>query len=447
MLYCNLIYKVVSIVLLMITQFKRFFSFKIFFWLSYCICAAFYLTLLYRYDWYADFYQHLVKKDIKSYRMLQIWVQGDKLAWGDASPIGGDEKDFEEWKKAMNLFLLKAHEHRSLATVTVELVLDYPTQQLHQSLLEEWQQHYPSCLIVTPIEAIIDHYPSLKTSLAQCTQGIPAVCSDILRVWHLRQPFDVNIYIDVDTFIYRAKNQYNPFVFNKEDDLPSHKAWGLNLSEKGVYTGFLLDREKGNIVSNNDMIIDFFDQDSWIVIKAVAENHLNRYQDFLTFITERSLLLDCDFYTYEAYLLKKIEWAKKNPTLNFNQVPMIIGLVGPAFWRMHQLEGWVKPYYLPSMPSSGLWMNRLSSVYGATSQAMLQQLYNESVIDHILSITFMAHDYYYLKDKNVRWLDQLETALIDEWNVLSEHEQSLASDLLRSPMEWAKELAEHAKNN
>jgi len=409
--------------------------------LSYILCAFFYLLLIYQFDWYQTFYQKLSDLDVSRYRLLQIWVQGDRV--NAVNPIGGDQKSFLDWKEKMTIFLDQANKHAQKTHVVVELVLDRLTQDYHHDLLQHWQERYPLHLIITSAENMSQEYPLIAEPLKQCSEGIPALCSDILRVWHLQQPYDINVYMDIDTFIFRSTHHYNPYLF-KQDPLSvsSDVAFGAHLNGKGIYHSLSIQNNPPKFIFNNDFVVDYH-ADHWNLIKSITSRNFSQYQSFLDLISMRSTFIDKDYKAYQEYLQSKKAWAELNPFLNMNQIPLVMMLTGPAFWKSLYLQGWSKGYEFPSIPSSGEWMNAMGSVYGAINSHMIKDIFNHEAQSHIVNIIFMAHDYHYFKKFPISWINQLKDDLLRSWLALTEEERFMAEQLIRSPAEWTRELYEH----
>ncbi|NBW57409.1 hypothetical protein EBR43_06420 [bacterium] len=420
---------------------KKRLNFPFIFFLVYILCSFFYLLLIYQFDWYEAFYQKLSDLDVKRYRLLQIWVQGDRL--NDVNPIGGDQQSFFSWKEKMSMFLEQANKNAQKVHVVVELVLDRRTQDYHHDLLQQWQARYPLHLIMTSVETMPQEYPVIAEPLKQCSEGIPAVCSDILRVWHLQQPYDINVYMDIDTFIFRSTRYYNPYLL-KNDPLAvsSDVAFGAHLNGKGIYHSLSIQNNPPRFIFNNDFIVDYH-ADHWALIKSITSRNFMQYQGFLDLISMRSHYLNKDYKSYQEYLQSKKAWAELHPFLNINQVPIVMMLTGPAFWQHLYLQEWSKGYEFASIPSSGEWMNATGSVYGAMNNQILKEIFNDETRAHIINMMFMAHDYHYFKKFPISWINELKKDLLKSWAALTEEERFMAEQLIRAPASWTRELYEH----
>lgn len=390
-------------------------------------------------DWYDSFFNDLHDKKIDSYRLLFVWVQGD-MAPG-VRPIGGNQNNFESWKKHTEALLTQALRRRALdsnaSQVIVEVVLDEATYVHHLDLLERWQREYPSQLRVTQLDKIRQTYPQISWALDQCDLGIAALCSDVIRIWHLPKEFDMNVYLDIDTFIDRHEHP---------NRLSSAIGLGSRVLSPGVYHAVQTSANPKDNLCNNDMLVDY-GATNWPLIHAMAASSLDSYRGPWISLSQRHLWRGLDGEKiYEQQLEKRLAWWVAHPAQNFHPLGMIVHINGPWFWLHLSAEGHSAFYQIPIARNSGSWKGGSDvSIKGSMNYGALHYWLGSDAQD-VLKLTMMAYDYQYLTSHQVVWRCALAAKIAKQWLRLSEDKGADLKKVLGSPMLWAEGIAHEGCN-
>lgn len=394
------------------------------------------------YNWWDDFFITLKNRN-ESYRFMQIWVQADRACAPYVNPIGGNRSDYLEWKSGIAEFLRQTKRHR-LDNITLELYLDELTFIYHQDDFRQFLK-YPAfkCSFVEDFITPDNAYP-LSMGFAQCVDGIPALCSDFLRISLLHDfHFDYNVYMDIDTFIYRLKYRKYPTLPNTVIMASSDHVFGLYAQPETISHSFsFLKRNDhdSSIETNNDCIVDYHGPEVlWSVIQALAEQRLSKVNGLFDLLLARPYINSYEEYQY--YLNAKIQWALANPDSNVNQIPLVIETTGPGFWKDMDLRLLTQPYVVATIPSSGGWMNRVGAVYGHISKNEIDLYFpsQPEVAKLFIAINFMSHDYQYFRARNTPWIDELMDTLRSTWSALSHEQRNVGAFLFRSSFDWVEE--------
>lgn len=385
-------------------------------------------------NWYDSFFNQLKKQNITSYRLLFIWVQGDMGP--EVRPIGGDPTQFAHWQKHTESLLShvasRALLDRAMPKFQIEIVLDEPTYRKHRALFDLWQERYPSYIRLTQLNQLYRLYPELSWVLGQCRSGVPALCSDVIRIWHLPQNYSMNVYLDIDTFIDRHEGK------NK---LSSALSLGAQVKNKGVYHAVQTSPRASGNLCNNDIIVDY-GSNNWPLIKSIALGSLENYKHPWQALTKRHTWHQVDGRAnYQRQLEERLTWWVSHPYDNFHPLGMVVQINGPWFWLHLTAEGHSGFYQIPVTLNSGSWKGgREVSIKGSMNYASLKHWMGASA-PRILRLTLMAADYQYLKAYEVAWRDELVSWVRREWLALSVLERESLKEALGSPMRWAEAIA------
>lgn len=383
-------------------------------------------------SWYDSFFNQLEVLDIKSYRLLFIWVQGDMGSV--VRPIGGDDAQFDAWRTHVESLLVAACDkkrHDRKTDVVVELTLDQKSYVHHKDLIDSWKKRYPKNFDMTFVDQMYDLYPEISWALDQCHSGIPALCSDVLRLWHLPQDYDMNVYMDVDTFVARHSDQMR---------LSSALSLGSRVVNRGVYHGVQSSSNPKDNLCNNDLIIDY-GSDNWPLIKATSLSALEAYKEPWQSLSNRMLWKK----SYEGYvedLNVRLSWWESHPYLNFHPIGMVVHVNGPWFWLSLSAEGHSAFYNIPLSPNQGSWKGGSdTSIKGSMTYGSLKHWWGDRA-NRVLKLTLMASDYQYLLSHNVSWKCQAADDIRSLWGDLTPIQRHDLIHVLKTPMMWARSIAD-----
>lgn len=385
--------------------------------------------------WYDDLYAQLHEHHIKDYRLLFIWVQGGVSP--HVRPIGGNAANNAQWVMHTESFLREAayrFEHNDNAPfVHVEVVVDPPTYALHKLLFDRWREQYGEHILITPVSVVGEKYPLISKHLQQCTSGIPALCSDIIRLFYLKNSCDMNVYMDIDLFINAHREGF------KKD---SAHTYGLAGQDYTLHQSYFIGDRKNEIV-NNDFLVDRHYQE-WDKLHQDGYKQLALYDKPMEFLYLRYKWIN-DPMVYDSVLQEKHAWYKKNRTINFHPINSVLHIVGPVFWLKQNECGRVENYKIPNMPNASSWIAgplHLKSVDGYMTYDILHKNMGDDVAEHAMLLTFMAHDYQLLKAYNIPWKCKLAYKIRTHWQQLPADTQEKLKKVLLTPMYWAEAIAD-----
>lgn len=374
--------------------------------MSFSVLIIFFVAMGSQELWYNDFIDALQKKDIQSYRLLSIWVQGDHAQTGTINPIGGNPIHFKKWKKAMERFLNTAHQQPNLKIV-VELIVDEKTRKITASDFELWQQRYPGHLLIKDLEDFsYDH--QIQEPLKQCTDGIASVCSDFLRTWYLHQDaYEMNVYIDIDKF---TEASHGSALYKSSD------IFGVNIPFKGLFNSFSSGSGQ-TFAWNGDVLIDAGRATDWSYIKTVLLENFNAYEwSFIDMRKRKERLALPSFSAYLNNLDERTAWFCGHQDLNFNQNSIILDIIGPRLWLDFLLKRQSYPYEHANKVQVKQYMSWQEDTLTTSGQPMsydlLRTLVNEEKVINIIKLTLMNYDYLYFKKRDLMWLPALKKAML-----------------------------------
>jgi len=408
-------------------------------WIVCCV----YGVHIFAFNWWDDFFDTLQARN-ESYRMLQIWVQADSPKAPAIVPIGASKTAFTLWRKDIDRWLYQSLRHPEIA-VYYSLILDRPTWTHHAALLEQWKRRYPSQIEILFYQDVFATAPQLPCGSTQCSHGIAAACSDILRLLALHNPsYDYNVYMDVDTFIHRYQSALNPYWPSAPFASTSAHLFGLHLTQPGLAQSFLsvvgssFDRSALQI--NNDFLIDYKMPDwLWSCVQTLGFERISQAAPLFDLCADRSSIRS--FADYSVHLDRKVQYALHNPERNINPIPLVIYSAGPGLWKDLYVRGLSQPYRLPQIPSSGEWMNHSAKVYGLTSVNDLTLFVDGADTIHtMIALNFLSHDYYYYHARHTPWLAELKHALLQHYHALSPEDVAIGKHLFHSSFEWLEEI-------
>lgn len=345
----------------------------------------------------------------RSQRLFFIWVQGDL---DHKVPLGGDDPTFQAWAKEvealMQIFQRTSHPMR------VELLADQGTFLQHQALWERWAKTYPDVWKLTDIRTI--HWPDASWVLEQCEHGIPAVCSDILRIFYLRHDaYSINLYMDVDAFVYHRSHQ----------TMSTAHLLGWDVKEPGLYHGASVGRDPKDSVVNNDYILsDRFEH--WDFLHALAASRLVEYRDLLQHAALRSKIQSPR--AYHSHMKTFLASWKKSPARNIHPLGWVVEAYGPWFWLHLSAEGRSRFYPLPASPTAGSWKggSAISSQGSLSYQAAVAWLGEDLALES-MRLLWMMEDVRHVRSS------KLQNALQEEmWQLWCRQDAAV-----RAQWRWA----------
>lgn len=406
-------------------------------WAFFSLSIVFWLT----YNWYDDFYSEL-HQNPTPYRLLQIWVQADNPSQA-TTPIGGSQQDAQYWAQGVESFLAQAAAHPS-CQVTLDLVLDTPTLLHHQQLINHWENNYPYNFKLLKLDDLLPSLPDNHFIASQCTCGIAASCSDILRIFLLPQKGTYSTYMDIDTFLYRIEHQKKPFANFDVVATTSPQAYGLTQGVHDVFMGMVNGLEKPTpiIYLNNDCLISQPEALMWPLIHARLLAEIERSSSYWLLLNERGQITEYESYCHN--LEKRLDWALDNPYANLNPNSLVINMAGPGFWRQLFDQYLIAGYPLPHLPSSGAWMGPGQSIQGIVCYHLIQQLFDQHEAQAIAKVAFLAIDFTYYKKRQSPLQDSIKKQIAQLWDTIPEHKKELALKLFCAPIKTAQEIAHEA---
>lgn len=397
------------------------------------------LVLLLSDNWYDDFYDFM-QKEPTPFRLLQIWVQADRPTQ-ELSPIGGSLEESRAWAQGIEDFLAQASARKKY-DVQFEFLVDTQTWIANQKLLLHWLDVYPKNFKITVLEDIIQTLPHQEFLSLQCTSGIAASCSDFLRIYLLPQEGVTNIYLDIDTFLYRLQHQKKPFANFDPFATTSSQALGLYQGQRGILLGMQKNFESADssIQINNDCLISKPHASAWPLITAAASLQITKYESYFGLLNQRCKILD--YQSYQTNLHKRLEWAIENADCNVNLSPLVIAMAGPEFWRYFFDTQAVAGYLLPYLPSSGGWMGPGGNVHGSAPYAVLEVVFGSELAQELLKITLLSTDFTYYSKRNQGLALKIKNELLALWAVFPESRKETALRVLLAPIKNTQELAD-----
>ncbi|NBX71387.1 hypothetical protein EBQ91_00535, partial [bacterium] len=352
------------------------------------VLACIHYSSLRKEDWYGAFFKELSQQNIKSYRFINIWAQGERYKKEDYSYIGGQHKNYRVWKKSVENFLFEAKQHLEYK-ILFEVFVDQRTYALCFDTLAKWEKTYPHTFKITLIDQLKDD-DFLIEPLKQCSEGIPAICSDVLRVMYLHNPdYEVNVYMDVDTLIegYRSRKKYS-----------SINAFGLQLPGKGIFN--TLEMSPNKIIWNNDFIVDKGTDKDWDLIQSFLKQNFTLYQKAYRDIYRRSIRSKLEsFSDYLEDLEERALWWQQNSHMNFNQNSMIGQVLSGGFFADMLFRELSYPYKVNNCMSEKnyrSWAGEETYINNVfMSFDMNRARFDQQSSIFILKFTLMLYDYLY----------------------------------------------------
>lgn len=284
------------------------------------------------------------KKDVKSYRLFNIWVSGDYASYKKDIFIGASKEESENWVKSVEPILLAGESvfgNRKNSSpfegegFTFELILDEPTYKTQKKELDSLQKKFPQSFKMTFIEKELeliirdlkdDSQDWIKNLMSHYKDGNPALASDVIRIYKLYDAnHDMNVYLDVDSLLERVK-----FIASEEIKALEIFRSQLVAEEDVVYSN------NYNFGKTNDYLFVLkagkYVHSKLKEIKSLLNKNirddlilLNHYQG-----RERFLKQDYSFYKKTIVeLTSNIISHKKSFSLKYS----IMYGTGPGFWK------------------------------------------------------------------------------------------------------------------
>lgn len=190
-------------------------------------------------EWYKQHFTEAAKENNNSRRMFMIWVGGDRQSYSKEIWIGASRSKSEDWFSLVDILLQGQRDAQvSNSPFLLELIADDVTITTQQENLKNLVDRFPTTFRVTVLDSIPAHRAPPREILDHARVGNPALASDALRLWYLKDPdYATNVYIDVDNFMDKAAHLYR---------YTDHKVFGLEVEPGAIY----------HAASNNDYIID-----------------------------------------------------------------------------------------------------------------------------------------------------------------------------------------------
>lgn len=411
----------------------------------YPFCCLIFCYHIFFYNWFNTFTESInADQSISSYKLIQIWTQGDRVIDGKINPIAGDEKSFQEWQKIMNDFF-KAVSSNVKKPIQYELILDDLTIKKHQKLLNYWQEKYPQYFKLSRIQEVIEEYPETSEYLEHCFAGNPALCSDVIRVYKIFEPNKRIVYIDFD-FLLHLYSYRDFFLLNRKNrpSIKSELALGLLVNNNKIHATKYYSPKDGRIFFNNDLIVCSGENPlEYQRLKKEMMNRLKKNQYYLGYITKRQSYLNKSFNEYSYHRQSLINDMKLKPYDSSNYVRVVIATTGPGLYLDLQRKSVIEPYLVPTNVSTAGWADGLGASRGMITPYLLKIIQGEDYIDLFLKIIITNNDYFYARKRKLAIAEDLRNELSANFTELSQDQknifQSMSNDVYQSVQKILKE--------
>ncbi len=396
--------------------------------LSFWVALFCYGVHICAFNWWDDFFDTLNHTD-QSYVMSQIWVQNPQNSEPWLNCIGGKKDIFLKWKIFIERWLYETRRHVK-SPVKFILIGDAQTFAYHNDLFKVWTQRYPNAFEFVFYTDVIKNITADVYSLVQeqCTHGIPAACSDFIRIASIDHfNSDFLVYMDIDTFVHRLENAKN--IYLPRSPLSENSAISMGVgavTRPGIYHGVLYEKGSGidgnSLRMNNDFLISAkSDAALKAAIMRMAESRLADSADLVHLISMRSSIHSVQQYIF--YQNQRLDLAKKNINQNFLYVPFIIFSTGPGFWKDLYMSGWSKAYPSIDIYSTGEWMDKGTVSQQASIKEFLSCGIDENRVDIITNVMILIDDYFYYISKNAIVARYIEESLRESFSALNHKEK------------------------
>ena len=408
----------------------------------FCIVLAFLLVGLSSYNlwhhvfWYDSFYHQLHVQEVKHYRLLFIWVKGGISP--ELRPIGGNEVMFKKWQEHTEDFLHRAQTYQkkypARTFVEVEIIVDMPTYNKHKEIFLQWKKTYGPHIKVTFLRDIKEKYTEIQPIVDQCTMGNPALCSDILRLWHIHSAADMNVYMDIDLFVNMQDIAYRQ---------TSAKSFGMYAPLHDVSVNYFI-LEKNKYI-NNDLIIDR-QYEKWDEIKKLAVDNCKKYTSFLTNLVHRHQWIE---YPATYTIRERVKYYKENKDMNFHPINTLASINGPYFMRDLFLDGIIKKYPFKSIMGTTSWIPKsqcFTTVNGRMNYSILLKNMSDEQATRVLTLILLADDYKFLQSYHSPLSHKLALRIQKLWQSFTQEQQESLGKALMTPICWVENIASGRQN-
>ncbi len=382
----------------------------IFLYISCCIGFFYYLA---SYNWFTSFIEVLDKdSSVSHYKLIQIWVQGDRGIDGKVNPITANDQSFAEWKKIMDDFFKVASVYKK-KPVQYELILDDLTINKHKKIFDEWKEKYPNNFNIVRVNDIIDQHPETSLYLEHCSFGNPALCSDVIRVLKIFEPNTRVVYIDFD-FLIQLYQCRDFFILNRKNRpaVKSELALGLAVDDKKIHSTQFVSFKEGRLFFNNDLIVCSGENElEYLRLKKEMLRRLKKNDYYLGYITKRSSFMNGSFEKYKEHRLSLVNEMKLRPDNTINYVRVVIGTTGPGLYLHLQRMEVLAPYRVPVNISSATWSDGLGSSRGVITPNIIKESFGKEKLDLFLNLMVTNNDCFYAKKKNLKITEDLKNEL------------------------------------
>ena len=361
------------------------------------------------YRWYHDFYEKLSEQNILSVRYFQLWVAPGLQSGSEPVPIGGNTAHFMKWQSVVEEFLdaSEYYQHIWDGVLVYEITIDKNIYAANKELFERWEAHYGAKVRISLIE---DFEPvkscPVHVAYQQCRSGVASVCSDYWRWSHANDPsFDLNIYMDVDTFTQSlSKKRYH-----------SSQEIGITLPHEGIYVPFF---DTGGILQwNTDMLIFYKPHEQHLrQIQALFANEIHQEQWALQDMAEQFQRRDLTtFEQYQQDMPRRVAAFMKYPNQNINRYSLIMKSIGPNFWERVVQRQMAYPYWYGAsddINNTMTWGGKgVANNFDCLNVQVLNEIFEFSEQELIVEMMLMAHDRGMFLRQKPSWMDDFDSRL------------------------------------
>ncbi|MBM4222512.1 MAG: hypothetical protein FJ161_01735 [Gammaproteobacteria bacterium] len=354
--------------------------------------------------WHDSFFQELNHSAARSCRMIQIWVSPGAQNPDQARLIGGDDLKFQKWKKSLEAFCQSATPwvKKYPNSFQIELIVDENVLKKHQELQEDWHEKYGDMIKWTVWNTQLDdRQEQWSSARIHCEQGSGSICSDWLRILALfDQNFDINIYIDIDTF---------SEVYGHQKIFDSAKALGVYHIESGLYNTYF--SSPFGASWNNNLLIDRDTKPQVIrALHEISQSELQKYHILYKHIATRKTRLQKTSMQYDAEIEDMVDWAIQHPSYNINEYAQILGGmqggIGPGLWEEMLERGFSQPYYFGAhddlIGNYGSWQSSIDLPCYFATYHNYASMHGPEIAKEFIRLSFYLFDLYAIKDSALK---------------------------------------------
>jgi hypothetical protein len=367
--------------------------------------------------WYNSFFDKLIEKDVHNVRFFQVWVSPfqDHRA---IALVGGNNERFDLWKEATEAFFDTALLYQDRIYFQYQILVDQKVKDRHKSLVDHWRVKYGEMVQWILLDSI--SYPqesSYQSGFQQCITGCASVCSDFLRLTQLKNDrFEIDIYMDIDTFSQS---------YNHKNTISSKHALGAHITDPGMYHTFHVTNKM--VSYNCDLLVAYkLTLDKQQSLKNDMSIILKDYRPLYDHISQqyqRAALLSYDLYN--ASIEPLIQWAIDHPSRNINQYGLILGGIGPGFWKTQLQKNISHPYrygFTEDFDNYFSWRDAQSYLPYAfeTYESLLAYYQDENIAKNFLWLNISLYDYIMFKSNPEHlWAEEMREQCLNTWDAMA----------------------------